>query len=275
MSNVITKLKKIRINNESDANIANFVIDNIKIMDNIDIRDLAKKINHSTSSVTRFIKRLGYSSFNEFKYEVKNYINSVLVDSKYQNNENKELSLIIKSEISYINEILEKNNIIWTKDKKIDQVIEKINLSKQIFIFAMGGTYSVAYDFCLKLQRLGFNVNVSNDSVIQETLLSANSTKKDCLFIIFSLSGETKQLVYVAEKINEKKMFLISFTGLEENKIKKLSNLNLSIFNNDNHFKSLIKGNRISFIFLIDILIQLLINLNSEKNYKSVLITTK
>ncbi|WP_342259145.1 MurR/RpiR family transcriptional regulator [Spiroplasma endosymbiont of Dioctria linearis] len=275
MSNVITKLKKIRVNNESDANIANYVIENIEIMDNIDIRDLAKKINHSTSSVTRFIKRLGYSSFNEFKYEVKNYINSILIDSKYKNIDNEKLSMIIKKEIAYINEILEHNILIWTRDKNIDEIIEKIMISKQIFIFALGGTYSVGYDFCLKLQRLGFNSSVSNDSVIQETLISANSGKPGCLFIIFSLSGETKQLIYVAEKINKRKMFLISFTGIENNTIKKLSNLNLSIFNNDNHFKSLIKGNRISFIFLIDILIQLIINQNSEKNYKSVLVTTK
>ncbi|AGR42204.1 MurR/RpiR family transcriptional regulator [Spiroplasma diminutum] len=276
MSNVIVKLKKIRNSDETNKNIVEFIINNLEKMDTIDIREFAKNINYSTSGVTRFIRKLGYSSFAEFKYEIKNYKKSAIFNDQDQDVKYESLSLLIEKEMTYINEILEKNYSILSNNNKIYEVTDKINLANKIFIFALGGTFTVAYDFSLKLQRLGFNAIAVNDSIIQQTLLSVNSRKDEMsLFIIFSISGETKELVTLAEKIKEKQQFLISLTGIEKNRIKELSDLNLSVFNNDKNFKSLIRGNRIPFIFLIDILIQILIEKNNVENYKSVLITAK
>ncbi|MDK2964657.1 winged helix-turn-helix transcriptional regulator [Lacrimispora sp.] len=53
---------------ETNSTIARAILENMdKDMDNISITELAEMCFTSISTISRFVKKLGYTSFNEFK----------------------------------------------------------------------------------------------------------------------------------------------------------------------------------------------------------------
>jgi DNA-binding MurR/RpiR family transcriptional regulator len=75
--------------------------------------------------------------------------------------------------------------------------IEAIKKSETIYVFARGLTELVAEEFALKLQLLGFKIIFIKDPNIMKIL--SKKAKQESLILIFSLNGETKELIESAQ----------------------------------------------------------------------------
>lgn len=58
--------------NENERYISKYILQNINLVKDISIVDLAEKTLTSKSSILRFTKKLGFSGFSEFKYSLRN-----------------------------------------------------------------------------------------------------------------------------------------------------------------------------------------------------------
>ena len=74
MYSFFSNLKKCRDNNELfpkiEVIIANFILDNHKIIPDLSIKELAQRCNTSTSTISRFCKDLNCRNFATFKKEM-------------------------------------------------------------------------------------------------------------------------------------------------------------------------------------------------------------
>ena len=79
MYSFFSNLKKCRDNNELfpkiEVIIANFILDNHKIIPDLSIKELAQRCNTSTSTISRFCKRINGSDFKTLKEECRIYNN--------------------------------------------------------------------------------------------------------------------------------------------------------------------------------------------------------
>ena len=142
--------------NETDYSIAKSLILHISDINEMTISDIAEEANSSAASVSRFIRKMGFQSLNEFRIKMPQGKNN------YQNLMN---MLFIKSngflndgqiERNLINDALDnlKNTISILDDSKINRLIDMIFESTSISLVGDTREVRTFYTFQLGLMML-------------------------------------------------------------------------------------------------------------------------
>lgn len=187
------------------------------------IQQMADKLNVSTTTVFRMIKKLQYKSFNDFK-------NDLLLNKSLT----LENSFIPDEDDDIINNLsrqyLQTLKLIKTVD--FDPIIESIKKSKNVLICAMGMTHYIARVLEIKTKLNGVNVRHFSDPWFMK--LEVNSMDENDMLIILSKTGNTKELVEVANiaKLNKCKILLIGELG--DSIIKEMSDYFIPVANTEN-----------------------------------------
>ena len=145
------------------------------------------------------------------------------------------------------------NSLLALDTKNIEKVSEKIlkviKNKNQIFVCGNGGSAAIANHYVpdyLKLIRhntkykpivkslssdLELITAISNDINYSKifSYQAESLCKKGDLLIIISSSGNSKNVINLANWAKKNKIFSISFTGFDGGKLKKISNLNIHI----------------------------------------------
>lgn len=190
---------------KTDREIAVYIINNPQIaaVRNIDI--VSKNVNVSKSAVSRFVKRIGYSTYSEFRIELSRFLVSqnAEVGSDYKSD-----SPILGVTQIYCDYILElRNRCSIEQLKKIAKLFLK---SKDKYIFGINRTYNSARQLQFRLARLGFNVFAVGDTgLIQD--YADNAAKNDLIFI-FSITDNTHIYDSLIQQLHKKGVNIIIIT---------------------------------------------------------------
>jgi len=253
-NNIIVELKRIRELGDLEKSIGNYILYNLELTTDIDIRTLAINTYSSPSAISRFVKRLGYRGFKEFKYELGKYNEKQRLSTGSFSSSKVEITL------NKVHQILDLNADILNKNE-FEAFVDCLIKNKKVYIFANGGSYESAYDLTIKLQRYGIVAILTNDNIIQKQLASIPEDVENTVFVIISSSGETSHLVEIAKKVVETKKTLLSITGNTNNTISRLSKINLRFENEDDVINSLVGSNRI----ILNVIIEIILNIVIEK----------
>ncbi len=203
--NIIQHLNKIA-NSGSDIEqkIINYIINYPKNYWDLQASEIATECYISNSSITKFVKKLGFKNFNSFK--------SSLISSKNQEQERKNYDNYLLNE--YANDVL--NAIIGTVDflcvEDLDIVAQKIVNAERIFISGIGGSGIVANDLRLKLFKLGLNAYYETDEHLrffQEQLVE----QQDTIYIYISYSGPNHDQIELLKRMQAKATAVILITA--------------------------------------------------------------
>ena len=181
----------------SDKKIGEYIIDNPEQIINYNTLQLAEIIQTSQSAIIRFIKKIGYKGYIDFKIDV--------AKSLEENNEFLLYEVISKDE-SIVNIISKsKSNVLSTVEKtyalidnqRIKTAVEDINKANNIYLAGVGSSGLICEDFSYKLQRSGKKVFYQVDAHTNLALVS--NICKDDLLIAISYSGLTKEILIASE----------------------------------------------------------------------------
>lgn len=181
----------------SDKKIGEYIIDNPEQIINYNTLQLAEIIQTSQSAIIRFIKKIGYKGYIDFKIDVARSIeenSEFLLDEVISKDESIE-NIISKS----------KNNVLSTVEKtyalidnqRIKTAVEDINKANNIYLAGVGSSGLICEDFSYKLQRSGKKVFYQVDAHTNLALVS--NICKDDLLIAISYSGLTKEILIASE----------------------------------------------------------------------------
>lgn len=181
----------------SDKKIGEYIIDNPEQIVNYNTLQLAEIIKTSQSAIIRFIKKIGYKGYIDFKIDVAKSLeekNQFLLDEVISKNESIE-NIISKS----------KNNVLATVEKTyalidteaINKAIADINKANNIYLAGVGSSGLICEDFSYKLQRSGKKVFYQVDAHTNLALVS--NIDKDDVLIAISYSGLTKEILIASE----------------------------------------------------------------------------
>ncbi len=202
---------------KSELSIINFINENEKSLHELSIVEIGYETFTSQATVSRAIRKCGLSGFNELRYRC------VLANKK---SEEYKVTDIINQSLSEIQAVTEGINI-----SKILQFIQGIRDAENIYIFARGLTEFVADEFSLKLRLLGYNTIFIRDPNIMRTI-SKRFTQQDML-IIFSLNGETNELIESAQNASWAKAKIGVFCCNENSQLMKFADHSLLGFSDD------------------------------------------
>lgn len=192
--------------NDTDDQIVEYIKENKDKVLNLSIQKLAENLFTVPNTIVRLSRKLGYEGFSELKSALR----------LEEINENEDFSSISKN-IKKTYEIID--------EETIDKICRKFKESKDIFFYGVGDSLPFCEMMAKNLKCVGKRAEFFTHR--HDMLYSIdNLGSKDLVFII-SNSGETGQILEVAQKAKEHEAFIISLTHLCENSLVKLSLINL------------------------------------------------
>lgn len=181
----------------SDKKIGEYIIDNPEQIINYNTLELAEIIQTSQSAIIRFIKKIGYKGYIDFKIDVAKSLeenSEFLLDEVISKDESIE-NIISKSKNNVLSTVEKTYALI--DDKIIKTAVEDINKANNIYLAGVGSSGLICEDFSYKLQRSGKKVFYQVDAHTNLALVS--NICKDDLLIAISYSGLTKEILIASE----------------------------------------------------------------------------
>lgn len=258
----------VSLNNEmtvKEKEIANYILNNMEEILTLTSAEMGNNIGVSQSSVIKFIKKIGFNKFGEFKIQLTKELENI------KQNKDK-----IHSEI-YLDDSLEDisfkvfNETIKAMEdtlkiidhKYFEKIIDIIKTSKKILLVGSGMSSIVAKDLEIKLIKIRIDALHYESSHMQ--LMKLATMDKEDLIIAISHRGETEDVIDVIKKANKKGIKVLSITSIEKNTVANLSDFNLKVISEETNFRSSAISSRMAQLILNDIIFLRLTQIDYEK----------
>lgn len=213
MEQIAEKIKEMKLT-KADAVIADYILENLDTIGILTSSTLAEKIGVSDTSVIRFIRKLGFKGYSEFRSEMNARMAaqynkdqfSLMPGEKYaQTKERLNQGSLISDVSTYILENLEKS-FSKLDEQVINEVADILLGSRKKYIAGFRGTASCAYYLSKRLLMLVPDV-VTIQHADASALESAMDIAKDDCLVIFSFprySEITRSLVRMVKEAGAK-----------------------------------------------------------------------
>ena len=181
---------------KAESLVAEAILQNPEDIVNTTTAELATQAGVSNPMVSRFCKSLGYKSFPEFKVELAKSLatgQSYISESVHPDDD---VNSYIEKRINANAAAIEYLRLKLQADT-IEQAVIKLQNSKQISIFGMGGTASIAHDAQHKLFRLGIPTIAYTDHIMQR--MAAAAADENTTILVFSFTGRTQTTIEIIE----------------------------------------------------------------------------
>ncbi len=230
---------------QTERNILNYVVKNMHVVKDMSIRDLAKECFVSTTTLFRFVKKLGYEGYGEFAEAVREtekesrkiHIPSIVHDDNYRD--------------SYLKNVVEAVKVIT--DEKIEAFHKIMSRYPHIFIMAEGLSREVAKYFSRLLTSMGYNVEIPIEEYEFSSLL--RRIKRDDVLLILSYTGNNESIVRQLERIFAiATPIIVSFTRADNNVIQNMSDLNFYVFADEIDYEGIDVTSRCGMIAIMETL---------------------
>lgn len=237
----------------SDEKLANYIIENATITRSMTIQALAQSTKLSTATVSRFVKRIGYSSFREFSVSLAIATpTEATFFGEIDENDNPEA--IVKKVFSGA-----QNALTATSDllKPVDmiQATDWLINARRVGLFGIGGSSIVAFNGYHKLLRTPLDVEQHPDYDVQ--LMQAVRMKSSDVAIIISHSGRNSDTLKIAEQLKENGVKIIAITAYPQADLAKHADLVLASAAEEVNIRSESMSSLIAQITIVDSLFTL------------------
>lgn len=237
------------------------------------ISELAKEVSLGEATITRFTRKIGFSSYQEFKLALakqltknsrKSFINTVVsIDEPVEETAQK----LFISHNNVIEETLKKLNY-----KDVIRAREAILNGKRVYFFGIGNSGIVAQDGNYKFMRIGINSIAINDSHTM-MMIASLMERGDVVFAI-SHTGETREILKAVETAKQRKAKIISLTESRSNSLKDVSDINLSYISMETVFETGSILSKLVQMFILELIYAEIIKENYDEAIEKKVTTT-
>ncbi|WP_159588804.1 MULTISPECIES: MurR/RpiR family transcriptional regulator [Chelativorans] len=197
---------------QAEQRIADILFSDFDFAVNASIIELAKRVEVSPPTVTRFCRRLGCQSFSDFKVRL---AKTAYVGARYLSPEARTASSAEVAEDIVTKAQSALFSFHRTLDMaRLDEAAERLASAPMIYAFGSGGNSSmIANEIQNRLFRLGLRVTASTDHGMQ--LMLAAAAQPDDVLVGSSFSGRNAELVRAFRLAQDGGVFTIAFAQSE------------------------------------------------------------
>lgn len=267
------RLKRANLS-ETEQKIADYFVHSDEVLSHKTLEELASEIGVSQSSIYQFVKKIGYTGFQDFKIDVAQ-------NSNYQPNFHhlnytsgsneitpEDSSLDIARKVLQSNIYSLSNSTNFLTEELLDETLSIIYPAKMLHFFGLGGSSIVAFDSFHKFIRTKYRCNYMFDYHMQLGF-ATKLTSEDCVFI-FSHSGQTKEIINLARQIKKTDAKIIALTGNSGSELVTLADKAIIVLTEETVFRTEALSSRISYLTVMDILYTNVMHHNYDQNVASI-----
>ncbi|WP_019394599.1 MurR/RpiR family transcriptional regulator [Priestia filamentosa] len=266
---ISNKLESMDSLSKSEEILAKFILKEKENIESLSTKDLAKATYTSPSTAIRLSKKLGFSGWNELKekyLEELHYLNQHFsnIDPNYPFNTN-DTFINVAAKIGHLASESIEDTLSLLKHTELQKAVELLHNSQHIGIYGFSNSLIMAYDFKHKMLRINKYVDITN--VPAEQLYVASNSTPQHTAILISYSGETEEVLKIANILKSNRTPIISLTSIGENSLRKLSNCAMSISTREKLYSKIATySTNNSIHLLLDILYSCLFKMDYDLN---------
>ncbi|MBS9334966.1 MurR/RpiR family transcriptional regulator [Fructobacillus sp. M1-13] len=241
--------------NQTEQKLVDYISDNLDQAAEDTIQSMAQKANVSAASISRFVKKIGFSSYRDF---------SVALASYQQG----------KAPLDLFGEILDDDNTEAIKKKvfsgaqnaltmtsealsaeMLDKALSWLISAKRVGFFGIGGSSIVAFNAYHKFLRTPIDVISHPDYDIQ--LMQAVKLTPQDTAVVISHSGRNDDTLFLAQKLNEHQVPFIAITSFADSPLAQMADIVLLSLAEEVNYRSESMSSLIAQLTIIDTLFTL------------------
>ncbi|MGI6782440.1 MAG: MurR/RpiR family transcriptional regulator [Acholeplasmataceae bacterium] len=247
----------------TEKKIHDYVIKNPEQVIYSTINQIATILGVSDASVVRYFVALGYSNFIEFKMDLFKHHDSI---TKISNGSLSEQ--IYENIVTTLDET--KNNINLEDVQKAAEII--VN-SDNVVLCGMGVSNITAKDAYSKLLRIGINIEFVDDAHF--LFMRTSLMGKNDVLITYSFTGETNEVIRASRTAKNNGAKIISVTSYLLSDLVTKSDIVIKTFGYDKSIDLGFNSQKISQLYVTDLLITCVALKNREKSLANIKLTTQ
>lgn len=266
---ISNKLESMDSLSKSEEILANYILTEKENIEHLSTKDLANATYTSPSTVVRLSQKLGFSGWNELREKY-------LEELQYLNNNFSEIDpnfpfeahdtfMNIASKVAHLasNSIADTLSLIKNDDfKKAANLLCK---AQTINVYGVSNSLLMAYDFKHKMLRINRQVEIMSLPG-EQLVVASNSSPANCAILI-SYSGESTELMRIAEILKKRKTPIIVLTSMGENTLTTFADCTFTITTREKLYSKIATYSSNNSIHLIlDILYSCLFKMNYNYN---------
>lgn len=251
--------KKIKLT-ETEKEILEYMVENLDALPKLSSRKLAERTYTSPTTIVRFVKKLGYQNYNDFKYNIISKLKNRNEESQITSHEDA-LTVLNKVEKIQIEAMHEFKNKISLET--FQKVIDECSKYQYIDIIANDcnsilGKYAMHY-----FTSLGKIVQVYHET--NQQIYASMNVPQDHLVIIISKYALHETLLNCALTLKRRHITTIAITNHQENSLSKRCDyvIPVSFYTNKDRFDEFQFHMTVKYIF--DCLFSVLYSYDMEK----------
>ncbi|MDX9801856.1 MAG: MurR/RpiR family transcriptional regulator [Spirochaetia bacterium] len=233
-------------------NIADYVLANSSEVMLHSISDIAGKCGTSETTIMRFIRKLGYKSYQVFRVQIAQATAGVKSQTVFSEIESGDSIGTAKEKIisSTVNSIRDMGFIV--SDKQLEEAVGMLIKAKRIIFIGVGASAFVTGDMYHKFARLGFNAVRESDPHIM-AILGTHTGSSDCLVCI-SHSGESKDILDALKTARQQGCRVLAITSYANSTLASNADITLLSSSNETRYRPDAMISRIIQLVIVDIL---------------------
>lgn len=238
--------------------VANYILENRNKCVRMTLSELGKECNLSETTIIRFINKLDYTSYQDFRLDMaqdlsrQDVVESEEATKDYQEIKSDDSIEEVKQKVISIasSAICDINKLVDLD--KIASATKLIEKARKIMFFGAGGSGVIATDVYHKFLRLGKNViNESNSHI---ALIHASQLTEEDLLILISHEGESKEVLECRRLAQNQGAKVLAITSYMNSDLAKLADLCIFSSTNDSAYYTDAMVSRLVQLVIMDML---------------------
>ena len=256
---------------KTEREIVDYIIDQGMNIEKMSANEIARNTFTSAPLLVRIAKKLGYSGFNEFKSAYLKELAYMLEETDVDAS----IPFLLSDDLMTISKniaLLEKETIQDTEQlnhhDELQHAISLLEKTKKIDVYGVLDNILLAKHFQTLMMDIGKDVQVI-DQVTGQKRSACLADETHCAIII-SYSGQTEEVLEVAEIYYKRQIPFISITCMAENSLSRLADAHLYLSSREMlHIKIGDFASTTSLKYLFDVLYAGIFSKNYKKNLET------
>ena len=257
---------------ESEKEIARYILNHGDDVLSMSVKELAKNTYTSPATIVRLCKKIGLEGYNDFKIK---YSAELQYDLHHSNRidvnfpfEKKDTHPMICHKLASLSEEVIADTIKLIDFDQLEKIVDLLYQSHDIDIYGSGNSLLAAMSFQHKMMRIARNVNLKALHG-EQVFLSYNSDEKR-IAVIISYSGETHDLIQIAQILKEKKTPIIVLTTIGDNHLSHYADYILNIGSREKIFTKIAPfASQVSMEYLLNVIFSCIFQKDYDQNIQN------
>lgn len=178
---------------DSQKKVADYVLDHAEKVMISSLADFAQACHVSEPTVMRFLRKIGYDSYQIFRVNIAQELAADKNDNFYLDITQNDTFMEIRDKVLGLTARSLNDSATIIDPAQLDKLVNRILKAKRIFVIGMGASAAQAIDLHHKLLRFGLDCTYSHDSHMINIVCTG--LDQDCLLIAFTHSGESREIL--------------------------------------------------------------------------------